>query len=379
LSVAYDLMGDGRTAVKGSAARYYYIIPTTGNPLEAVNSNATYQATYTWNDANRDLIFQPGEQTGNPVITAGTTTTVDPNYRRPYTDEYTVGLDRDLGQALKVSAVYTYRRERYQQGTRNVSGAFATTLRTGVDTGRDGVAGTADDGTYSYFDRISSGNQVQVTNDPSSVQTYKGLELTADKRFSNRWQVLAGYTFSHATWHNFTVPNLTTPNPNIAINVNGPIATTAQFTTAGQTGDRPQQFKLTGTYILPWQDVAVAANFRSQSGILVTRAVATRPTVGGVFNVNVEPAGSARLDPVTTLDLRAAKTIRFGNRSLEGAFDVYNVLNANTAWDARALSGTLNFRQNGDPNGAINVLPQFLSPAAVLAPRIARFTVAFKF
>src|SRR5262249_48942111 len=131
LSMAYDLMGDGRTALKGSAARDYYIIPTTGTPLDQGNSDSTFPAASTWNDSNRDLIFQPGEQTGNAVITSGTTTTVDPNYRRPYTDEYTFGVDRDLGQALKVSAVYTYRRERYQQGTRNVSGAFATTLKTG--------------------------------------------------------------------------------------------------------------------------------------------------------------------------------------------------------------------------------------------------------
>src|SRR5262249_55014925 len=150
LSVVYDLTGDARTALKGSAARYYYIISTTGTPADAINPNATYQATYTWNDSNHDLIFQPGEQTGTPVITAGSTTSVDPNYRRPYTDEYTAGVDRDLGQSLKVSAVYTYRRERYQQGTLNTSGAFATSLTTRVDTAPDGVAGTADDGAYQF-------------------------------------------------------------------------------------------------------------------------------------------------------------------------------------------------------------------------------------
>ncbi|HEV3062614.1 MAG TPA: TonB-dependent receptor, partial [Vicinamibacterales bacterium] len=153
LSAVYDLNGDGRTALKGSVARYYYIIATTGTPLDSLNPNFTYQATYGWNDANHDLVFQPGEQTGTPVITSGTTTSVDPNYRRPYTDEYTIGMDHDLGRALKVSAVYSYRREKYQQGTLNTSGAFATTLSTGVDTGPDGIAGTADDTTYQYYNR----------------------------------------------------------------------------------------------------------------------------------------------------------------------------------------------------------------------------------
>ena len=382
LSVAYDLMGDGRTALKGSAARYYYVISTTGTPLDALNSNSTYQATYTWNDVNHDLVFQPGEQTGIPVVTSATATSVDPNYRRPYTDEYTMAIDRDLGQALKVSAVYSYRRERFQQGTVNASGAFATTLTSRADTGPDGVAGTADDSTYQFYDRIGSGNQVLVTNDPTSAQTYKGLELTATKRFANRWQVVAGYTFAHATWNNFSVPNLVTPNPNAALNMNGPIVTnaySAQGGQSGQIGDRPHQFKLTGTYVLPWHDIDLAANFRSQSGIAVTRNISTRPTVGNAFNVNVGAVGADRLDPLTTLDLRLGKTIRFGSRALEAAVDIYNLANANTVWDVRTLGGTISLRQNGDPNGTLNVLPQYLSPASVLAPRIARFSVAFRF
>lgn len=373
LSVSYDLTGDARTALKGSAARYYYIISTTGTPLDSLNPNSTYQATYGWNDANHDLIFQPGEQVGSPVITSGTTTSVDPNFQRPYTDEYTLGVDRDMGKALKLSAVYTYRRDRYQQGTINASGAFANTLTTRAD---------PDGGTYQFYDRTSSGNQVVVTNDPTSVQTYKGIELTANKRLSDRWQVLAGYTFAHTTWNNFSVANLGTPNPNSAIDENGPVVTngyTSNGGPSGQTGDRPQQVKLTGSYILPWQDIEIAANFRSQSGIALTRFVTTKPTVGGAFNVNVGPVGALRLDPVTTLDLRAGKVVKLGSRALEGAVDFYNVFNANTAWDARAGSGTLPFLQGGVPGAPINALPQFGSPAQVLAPRIIRFTVNYRF
>ncbi|HEY7290784.1 MAG TPA: TonB-dependent receptor [Vicinamibacterales bacterium] len=379
LSAAYDLAGDGRTALKGSAARYYYIIATTGTPLDSLNPNSTYQATYGWNDLNHDLIFQPGEQTGAPVITSGTTTSVSSDYRRPYTDEYTLGVDRDLGQSLKVSAVYSYRREKYQQGTLNVSNAFATTPSTRTDTGPDGRAGTADDTTYQYFDRIGTGNLVSVTNDPNATQTYKGIELTATKRLSNHWQVLAGYTYAHTSWVNFTVPNLTTPNPNSAIDMNGPVVTNAYSSTAGQTGDRPQQFKLTGSYTLPWYDIDLAANFRSQSGIALTRYISTPATVGGAFNVNVGPVGALRLDPVTTLDLRVGKVFKFGPRALETAMDLYNLFNANTAWDARAGSGTLNFLYGGVAGGPVNTLPQFGSPAQVLAPRIIRFSAAFRF
>ena len=54
-------------------------------------------------------------------------------------------------------------------------------------------------------------------------------------------------------------------------------------------------------------------------------------------------------------------------------------MNVNTVWDVRTLSGTINLRQNGDPNGAINTVPQFLSPAQVYGPRNIRFNVAFRF
>ena len=108
----------------------------------------------------------------------------------------------------------------------------------------------------------------------------------------------------------------------------------------------------------------------------MTRFINTRPTVGGTFNVSVAPVGALRLDPVTTLDLRASKLMKVGSQSIEGSVDFYNIANANTIWDARTGSGTLTFLQGGDPNGARNVLPQFGSPASVLAPRIIRFNVA---
>jgi hypothetical protein len=127
--------------------------------------------------------------------------------------------------------------------------------------------------------------------------------------------------------------------------------------------------------------VSIAANFRSLSGIPYTRQVTgVRLTASGTTSVNVEPAGSHRLDSLSTLDLRAVKVFRLAaNRSIEGSVDFYNVTNANTVWDVRTGSGTLTFLQGGDPNGTKNVLAQFGSPASVIAPRIIRFNVAFRF
>ena len=89
---------------------------------------ATIQEQYTWNDLNGDLHFQAGEQSGAPVISQVNISTVsfDPDYRRPYTDEYTGGVDHELLPAVRLSAVYTYRREKYPQASSNPANPFDT-------------------------------------------------------------------------------------------------------------------------------------------------------------------------------------------------------------------------------------------------------------
>ena len=188
--------------------------------------------------------------------------------------------------------------------------------------------------------------------------------------------MLAGLTLAKTEISGLSV-NIT---PNSLLNVTGPV-TSASGLGTGQTGDHPYIFKMTGTYVMPFHDISLAGNLISQSGIAYTRQVTGIPlTAGGTASVNVEPLGAHRLDHRNQMDLRVSKAIKIGGtRELEGSFDLYNVFNDNTVYDVRTGSGTLTFLQDGNPNGTRNVLPQFGSPASVLAPRIARFSVAFKF
>jgi hypothetical protein len=377
ISFAYDVTGNGRTGLKFAGGRYYYMVAAGGGILDTINPNGNYQETYGWNDINRDLRFQPGEQTGTPVITTPRPdlVSVDPDYRRPYTDEFTGGVDHELFPNLRLSVIGTHRVERDALATSNPAKPYDTFLTTRADTGRDGIANTADDGTFQFYNRTVGGaNRTHFTNDPTARQTYNGIEITGTKRMSNRWQMLMGYTYSQSRIEGLSVHT----NPNNLINVTGTLA--GQNTGAnGQIGDRPHQFKLTGTYVLPWYDIGVAANFNSQSGIVITRQLSVAQTVGGNSTVNVEPLGSHRLPTRTAADLRFFKTTYFGSRSLDVSVDVHNVSNANTAWDARTLGGTINLRQDGSPTGAINTVPQFGSPSQVYGPRNIRFNVAFRF
>ena len=376
VSAVYDVTGNGKTAVKASAGRYYYILSTGGGGVGAVNLNSNYSEQYRWNDRNGDLVFQDGEQEGTPVIQSGTTTTIDPDFRRPYTDEYSAGIDRELIPDLKFSAVFTYRRDRYQQASANPDNPYESTLTNAIDPGLDGTIGTPDDGTYGFFQRTSAANRTVITNEPTGVQTYRGLELTATKRFSNRWQMLAGYTLSKNRLNDVTLDprggtDTSPTSPNLVINANGNI-TNANF------ADRPHQFKLTGMYMLP-HDIALSGNFRSQSGPPVTRQISRALAFGGNQTINLEPFGSSRLPTLNTIDLRASKAFRFGRRELSVDVDVYNVANANTVWQVRTLTPSITVRPGGDFTATPLRIPQFMSPTQVLAPRIVRFGAAYRF
>jgi len=384
ISAVYDVTGDGRTAAKASAGRYYYVLSTGGGGVGQTNQNANYSELYTWNDVNGDRKFQLGEQTGTPTITSGTTTSIDPNFARPYTDEYSFGVDRELMPSVKLSAVYTYRREKNTQASLNPDNPYASTLTTALDPGPDGFPGTADDSTYGFFQRLSAANRTVITNDANVLQSYKGLEITVTKRFTDRWQMLAGYTRSRNRIENVSVDI----SPNFLINMDGNISPDASTGISGGTSrcsgcgasnaDKPNQFKLTGMYVVPRYDVIISGNYSGVSGPPVTRQITRALAIGGSQTINLEPLGSRRLDFQNRIDLRVGKLFKFASsRTFEATVDFDNLTNADWVWQVRSLTPATAFT---DPTtGTRQTLTQFLSPTAILPPRTVVLRGAFRF
>jgi hypothetical protein len=370
LSLAYDVKGDGRTAIKASAGRYYYVIGT-GTP-NTVNPNFTFSETYAWNDVNGDLLFQANERGALLGRAGGLITSFDPDVRRPYTDELTAGIDHELIPNLRLSVVGVWRRERDLTGNANVGVPFsAYTPVTRPDNGRDGVAGTADDRTITVYNQNPATlgqDRFVITNSPLLNQDYKGLEVTLVKRFSQRWQMVAGYTYAKGT-----IKAEAFANPNQLVNSEGPNENVG----LGRL-DRTHTFKFSGSYALP-MDFEISSNFRVQTGPPITRT-ANFALNQGTVTVNVEPLGSVRLDNQVTLDARIAKVFKVGGgRELEATADGYNLFNANTVWQVRTLTGRINVRQGGLATGALINQPQFLSPTGILGPRIFRLGLGFRF
>jgi hypothetical protein len=378
VSAVYDLRGNGRTALKASAGRYNAVVGTL--VVNTANPNTELTERYAWNDNNGDLRFQPGEAGQLLGRAGGVTTQFDPEIKRPHTNEVTVGVDHELMPALRLSVLGIYRGERDNFGFVNVGVPFSSYIPVSVvDPGRDGFPGTSDDipnfVVYAQ-DRATLGqDRFLQANHETFDSSYKGFEVTATKRMTQKWEMVMGYTRG---WEKDNTPGATNlggstgtgprlTSPNDLINASGP-----------STRSRRHQFKVSGIYLLP-HDIGISANFRSQSGQPIARTARFTLPQGSVL-VNVDPRGREELEALTTIDFRIGKRQSFGNgRSFEVYAELDNLTNANTVLGVRTLTGRINLREGGIPTGQLLNQQQHLSPTSILPPRLLKigFSVDF--
>jgi len=378
----YDLFGNGKTALKASWGRYLDQI-NTGTPP---NPNANINQQYVWNDANGDLIFQPGnaqwdglKYVGGEFGTLNSTNGLavalfDKTLRRPKRDEVTVTLDHELFKNFLLDISYLHTQEKDPQGTIDNSIDLWPSQYTQIqlnDPGRDGIANTSDDAPLTVYNQNAGvTTSTKTINDDRLATRYNGLDIIVTKRFEDGWTFLGGYTYS-----NTKVDLTSLSNPNNAF-VNA----------SGVSGGRRHNLKMSGSYMLPYK-VLMAANFRLQSGLPITRSW-TVPTCSATvtanctrqsLTVNAEPRGSVELGTLPTLDLRAGRYFDFRRDRLELSMDIYNQTNANTVFNVRTGTGTSLIRVNGDPSNPTTQIQTFLSPTQFLAPRVLRFNITYSF
>ena len=109
LGVAYDVFGNGKTALHGGINKY--VERMAPDFSIRYNPNSPDTDTRTWNDANKDDIVQENElgPTQNLRFGIGSSTRPDSNLKRPYNIEYNAGVDHQLTSSLSAGISY-YRR-----------------------------------------------------------------------------------------------------------------------------------------------------------------------------------------------------------------------------------------------------------------------------
>jgi len=194
---------------------------------------------------------------------------------------------------------------------------------------------------------------------------YAGIQFTINKRFADRWQMSASYTYSkeegsYSNAHTSTGSYGTgaTGNyydPNLQINLYGRSSISP-----------PHVFKFMASYILPW-DINLSAVYIYNSGRTWTKTTTLTTVNQSAPYLLLEPMGDSRMKANNSLDFRLEKGFVFRTMRLAVLFDVFNALNQAIPW---GQYGTYVQVFYGDDMGL---------PIYVCDPRVYRIGLRFQF
>ena len=390
--VTYALDETRKTVLRASFSRYAGQL-NTGTVGVLNPSSVAGSATYRWVDTNGDHFAQPAEVNLNERITAAggfnpanptavtSANVLDPNLKAPRTTSMVFGVDRELLPNLAVIANYSYTK------TTDLFGNFTGTVTPRVGVTRDhytpgtGFSGTLPDGTpYNVATWIpnadaiaAGGNGFVTTNIPGYFTDYHGIELGLNKRLSNKWMGRVGFSWNNAREHFDDVAGMYDTNGNPTPTVTEPLVNGGQF--APQSGgsgsgtiyiNAKWQFNANAMYQAPW-GLEVSANVFGREGypmpIVRTGTTAALGADSGITVLLSPEIDTIRYPNLWNTDIRVARQFAIDRVSLRAIFDVFNLMNANTAL----------VRVNDVTSTRFNALAQNLSP------RIARVGVVVGF
>jgi hypothetical protein len=352
--VAYNLFGNGKTALKANIGRYVEAASHNNryfgtNPFNRIATNTTRS----WTDGNRN--YNPDCDLLNPAAqdfrasggdfcgaysasTFGTATfnnTYDPAILegyRPADWGYAVSVQQEVLPRVSVEVGYF---ERWWSN---------------FDVTDNRAVGPADYDPFSFTapvdPRLPDGGGYPVTdlydvkpakfglvdnyitasgNFGERTQRFRGVDVSVQARLGN------GLTFQGGTSTGRTI----TDQCDVTPKVDSPSSRFCRVEPPFLT-----QFKGLGSYIVPKIDVRVSGTYQSLPGPhIAANYVAGNaeviPNLGrplaGVANItfNMAEPGSVYGERLHQLDLRFAKLVRFSGRTVAFNVDLYNALNAN--------------------------------------------------
>jgi len=312
--LAYDIFGDGKTALKVSANRYSL---TQGVSHAArVNPIRTTTDTRRWTDLNGDRIPQLDELGPSTGFNLGTTNRYNPDVKRPYANEFTVELERQLPSDIVVSASFVHRETRREIGSKNLAVPRDSYTPIQVTERTSGQQVTV----YNLAPELRGKFDVLFDNFSELDSDYNGVDLTVNKRLSNRWMILGGVSLGKNVGDVYGIADLNNPN--------------FMFRRGVIEFDVPVSFKASGVYQLPYYGISLSASMQHFTGFpeldTVTVGSNTVRLTQVSQSVAVAARGTNRLPNVTVADLAVRKLFRLrGGLTAEGAMEVFNLTNAN--------------------------------------------------
>jgi len=388
LGVAYDLFGNGRTALKFSTSRY--VLQEGKNNTNNIHPviAATNSVSRTWTDSNRDFVVQGdplnpatnGELGPSPNSNFGkpqTTLRFDPDWAtgfkaRPYNWEMLVSVQHELVPRMGIEI--SYNRRAYGNFIANDNTLVSPSdydpycITSPVDSRFPDGGGQQICGLFDL--KPSKVGQVDTLRTYAGkygdqTETWNGLDATTQIRFQGGATVQGGLSLGRQTTDNCDViGKLDNPSP---------------YQCHRESGLLPQ-VKLLGSYQLPWWDLLVSGTFQSQvpdpvgganfdynyfglpanyvaSSAQIAPSLGRPLSSGGNVTVNVVEAGTLYPGRTNQFDMRVAKRVTLRSMRLQGMVDLYNLFNSNNVLRMNGAYGS---------DGAAWARPQAIVPGRLL-------------
>jgi hypothetical protein len=356
----------GLSAIRISAARYYYTLPlsdlTYGNP------GALGGLVYARNDANGDGRFQAGEA-GTLLRRQGPLfASIDPDIKRPSVDELMIALNLDLGNKWVFSLAGFLRETRNLLAALNTGVPFsAYDAVTFQEPGDDQIAGNYDDLTFTVFGQrpeTLGRDFFLLTNADAEarVNRYRGLDLTLVRRPGEKFDfflsIQAIEAIGSANPGNSELENddgvigSLYADPNTLINAKGRLRFDRGFTV-----------RLGFSFETFW-GIRLGTVVKYYDGQPFARKIIIPGLPQGPFTIMAHARGVARYEYNRNVDVRLEKVFLLKGTRLRLILDGFNIFNRSLATEENEWTG-----------------PDFPFRFAteIMSPRLFRLGLAFEF
>ena len=359
LGVVAKLTADGRTILRASYGRFNQGVLT--GELGLFHPAVAPTITTAFDPATGG--YTTPVSTVDPAINLR----IDPHTQAPHSDEYSIGLDRQVAPRLALAVAYVRKNGGDFVGWTDVAGQYRADTRLLPD-GRT-IPVLALDTLVTPIDA----RRFLLTNQDNYSLTYNGLVVVAEKRPSHGWQAFGSYTFSRTyglqpvsgsnAASSAQVSTVAPPpvpqglvfgrDPNDLTNARGRLP-----------NDRPHVVRAMGSFDVPRTGLVIAGNFQFFSGKpWAASALVSLPQTGNqpTQRILLEPPGTRRLSSQSLLDVRVSRAFDLrGMGHVEFLLDVLNALN-DTAGDGIVTDNLFS--------------PTFAQPTVFMDPRRAMISV----
>jgi hypothetical protein len=348
LGGVYDISGDGKTALKAHAGKYMRAFSTVGfaqvyNPLRQETDRRT------WTDRNGDDIAQDSEI--GPVVTPFNTTGVlnrvaDPDIKRPYQWEYSLGIQREIVTGVSLSFNWVRRDFSQLFWTDNVLVTFADYTVVPIPN----PLNPSEMIPIYNLNRAKLGQVSQIDkNSDINKRWYNGYDVGFTARVG-RANVFGGTSIGRQLTANCDVADPNSLRYCDQRDLDMPYLT---------------QFKVSGSYPLPF-GLQVSGNWQGYPGQpggtarqdatydpAISRVIDTSLNVNYVVDRTVVPSlvqtsvtvplikpGTKYLDRWNQVDVRLAKKFQVGHVRLQGQLDIFNIMNSSSVLSVTETYGS---------------------------------------